>query len=56
MAFVPKMRFLQKAIFLPFYLFLFCAIFLNFIVQYHFDGLDYLKFEPVAFVSIHRTD
>lgn len=42
--------------FLPFYLFLFCAIFLNFIVQYHFDGLDYLKFEPVAFVSIHRTD
>lgn len=26
------------------------------ILQYHFDGLDYLKFEPVTFVSILRAD
>ena len=30
--------------------------FFNFILQYHFDGLDYLKFEPVTFVSIRLTE
>lgn len=31
------------------------SILCNFL-QYHFDGLDYLKFEPVTFVSILRAD